>query len=137
MLKKDLQSLADNRVKDAQCLLKAKLYSGAYYLAGYSIELALKACIAKLFRANTIPDKKLVNSIFTHSLKDLLRIAGLEQIFKTDQQKDGLLSTNWAIVCDWSEESRYTTKTKTEATDLINAITDPKHGVLPWLKQHY
>jgi HEPN domain-containing protein len=28
-------------------LLEAGLYAGAYYLAGYAVECALKACIAK------------------------------------------------------------------------------------------
>ncbi|MSU78452.1 MAG: HEPN domain-containing protein [Gemmataceae bacterium] len=43
-----LQQLAQERVRDADSLLKAGQWSGAYYLAGYAVECGLKACIAKL-----------------------------------------------------------------------------------------
>jgi hypothetical protein len=47
MDRKDLQSLSRWRLLEARALLRAGLPNGAYYLAGYSIECALKACIAK------------------------------------------------------------------------------------------
>lgn len=47
--KKDLKILSEVRLEEEQSLLANRYYSGAYYLAGYSVELALKACIAKLF----------------------------------------------------------------------------------------
>jgi len=43
-----LQQLAEERVRDAEALLKAGQWSGAYYLAGFAVEFGLKACIAKL-----------------------------------------------------------------------------------------
>ena len=43
----DLQDLAELRIKEARILLDAGSYPGAFYLAGYSVECALKACIAK------------------------------------------------------------------------------------------
>jgi hypothetical protein len=45
--RKDLQELSTVRPKEAAALLKAGLFDGAYYLAGYAVECALKACIAK------------------------------------------------------------------------------------------
>jgi HEPN domain-containing protein len=47
MNRTDLQQLAELRIKEARILLDGDSYSGAYYLAGYAIECALKACIAK------------------------------------------------------------------------------------------
>jgi len=44
--RKDLQTLSTIRLKEATALLKAGLFDGSYYLAGYSVECALKACIA-------------------------------------------------------------------------------------------
>ncbi len=44
----DLQQLARARLREAEALLNAGEWSGAYYLAGYAVECGLKACIAKL-----------------------------------------------------------------------------------------
>jgi hypothetical protein len=52
-----LQQLAEERVRDAEALLNAGQWSGAYYLAGYAVEFALKACIAKLTNQHDFPDK--------------------------------------------------------------------------------
>jgi hypothetical protein len=40
-----LRQLAADRILDAEHLLSGGRFSGAYYLAGYSVECALKACI--------------------------------------------------------------------------------------------
>lgn len=58
MNKKILQALAEARVADARALLNAKRFDAAYYLAGYAIECALKACIAKRTRRHDFPDKE-------------------------------------------------------------------------------
>ena len=63
LTKADLEALATTRLEDAQILLQAQRASSAYYLAGYAIELALKACIAKSFLPNVIPDKAFVTEI--------------------------------------------------------------------------
>ncbi|MGO9471504.1 MAG: HEPN domain-containing protein [Isosphaeraceae bacterium] len=47
MDKQRLKKLAEIRLKDAQALLGRKRWSGAYYLSGYVIECALKACLPK------------------------------------------------------------------------------------------
>ena len=56
-------------------LLKAGHFSGAYYLAGYSVECALKACIAKQTARYDFPDKSKANDSFVHDLK---KLAGVE-----------------------------------------------------------
>jgi hypothetical protein len=76
------QQLAELRLTEARLLLDNGLPSGAYYLAGYAIECALKARIAAEFRANEIPDKARVNSIYTHNLGILLGLAGLRRSWK-------------------------------------------------------
>lgn len=75
----DLKALAELRWTDAEALLGADRHSGAYYLAGYSIECGLKAVIALSFRATVIPSKKFVNDIHTHDLASLIALAGLKQ----------------------------------------------------------
>jgi hypothetical protein len=69
------QRLAQLRIDEAKILFGQRQPSGTYYLAGYAIECALKAIIAKQFRADEIPDKSLVNRVYTHDLPELLRLA--------------------------------------------------------------
>jgi hypothetical protein len=64
------QELARFRLEEAKLLFQNKLPCGAYYLAGYAIECALKARIAAQFRENEIPDRALVNKVYTHDLSD-------------------------------------------------------------------
>lgn len=47
MDRKKLQWLAEERLKDAKALLGRKRWSGAYYLCGYAVECALKACLLR------------------------------------------------------------------------------------------
>lgn len=58
LARSDLQRLAETRLREARTLFEAGHYAGAYYLAGYVVELSLKACIAKQFKAEVIPDWK-------------------------------------------------------------------------------
>lgn len=132
-----LQDLANIRLEEAKVLLDNGKYDGAYYLSGYVIELALKACIAKRTKEYSFPDKKTVNASYTHDLSDLLKTAELEPTFFTDKKKDEQLGSYWSIVEGWSEETRYTRIDKQDAEDLFNAISDKDSGVFTWIKQHW
>jgi HEPN domain-containing protein len=137
--KNQLQQLADERLEAARALLSAPApcWSSSYYLAGYAVELALKACIAGQFQSHEIPDKKFVNDIYTHDLQALLRLAGLDALLKRDAKTSPDLLDNWATVSDWRETSRYELNTEHEASELVQAIGDPVNGVLRWLKKHW
>jgi hypothetical protein len=74
----DLQELSEIRIRESRALLDAGFSDGAYYLAGYAVECALKACIAKRTQEHDFPDKKLVNDSHTHNLKTLLQLAELK-----------------------------------------------------------
>ncbi len=133
MNRADFQKLADMRIEEAEVLLKAKQFSGAYYLVGYAIECALKACIAKRTKKYAYPDKDLANRCYTHDVEKLLDLAGLKGLLSGDPD----LQINWAVVKDWNERSRYERKTRVEAQAIYDAITDPAHGVLQWIKAHW
>jgi hypothetical protein len=117
-------------------LLNNHKYSGVYYLSGYVIECALKACIAKQTKKFDFPDKKTVMDSYTHDLEKLVKVAKLEKQLKS-LLNDPDFSLRWSMVKDWSEESRYQTHNRQEALDIYSAITDPNHGVLQWLQQHW
>jgi HEPN domain-containing protein len=46
MHRNDLMRLSRLRIREARVLLEAGEFPGAYYLAGYAVECALKACVA-------------------------------------------------------------------------------------------
>jgi HEPN domain-containing protein len=133
----ELQRLAKERISDAKVLLAARHWSGAYYLAGYAVECALKACIAKLMKSEEFPDKTFAEKCWTHNLPQLLGLAGLKADLETAMRADADLEENWDAVKEWNESSRYARKTKADAEDLYEAITDKKHGVLSWLKRRW
>lgn len=69
MNREDLQLISRQRRREAAALLRAKLFPGAYDLAGYSVDCALKACIAKQTNRHDFPNKKLAAEAWTHDLR--------------------------------------------------------------------
>jgi HEPN domain-containing protein len=133
LYRKDFKALADLRVEEARVLLANGKLNGAYYLAGYAVECALKACIARKTRRFEFPAKPdHVHKLYTHRLKDLLKLAELHDHLKTDTRKNKTLEDNWLTVKDWTEESRYSTA-RLPAKDMYNAVSG-SDGVLPWIK---
>ena len=138
MNRADFQQLAMMRIAEAQALLAAGFPAGAYYLAGYAVECAIKSCIAKNVQQFDFPDKDRVNQSYSHNLVQLLRAANLEDDFDDAISKNQAFGIAWKEVKDWSESSRYDPTTPTtKAANLIAAITDPANGVLPWLVQRW
>lgn len=137
MHRKDIEGLSELRIRDAKVLLDTASWSAAYYLSGYSIELALKACIAKQFSAMTIPDKSFVNDVFSHDYSKLIGLAGLQQSLQAKLRCDKAFAANWGICREWSPNSRYATWEESDAKYLYGAITDEQDGVLPWIKRHW
>ena len=103
----ELRSLAEIRLQEAACLLHADLPCGAYYLAGLAIELAIKACIAGKFPARTMPDKKFVDSVYSHELGKLFALTDLEPALKAEKQAHQEFNANWEIVLRWNINRRY------------------------------
>lgn len=137
LTKKELENLAQVRLDDSIFLLSVNRCSSAYYLAGYAVELALKACIAKLVQTDTIPDKAFILATYTHKFKDLLATAGLLPEFQEAIKNDPDFAANWAIASQWSEESRYQLWDPIAAANMINAIADPQNGVFQWVKARW
>lgn len=126
------------RLAEAEALWSAGHFEGAYYLAGYAVECALKASIARKTLEHDFPDKKLVSQIFTHNLASLVRASGLDSDLQKEVQSNPEFGDNWDVVRDRSEESRYVREVMPQAAiDLYHAISDPKSGVLAWLKKFW
>jgi HEPN domain-containing protein len=137
MNRTDLQNLAEERLEDAQVLLANKRYGAAYYIVGYAVECGLKACIAKLTRAEDFYDKNLASKIFIHKIAELANHARLSTVIEQSGKADPVFQANWAELKDWSEESRYESHTQTEAEQMIKAVQDPDHGVMRCIRQYW
>ena len=137
MNRTEFQQLSDLRLNESKALLAAGFADGAYYLAGYAVECALKACIAKRTHEHDFPEKG-SQKYYSHDLDDLVGFAQLQVELDQFLQADPAMKTNWTVVQNWSEESRYeANRTRQEATDLLSAIEDQTGGVLPWLRQRW
>lgn len=138
MNREDFQKLSAERVRDARALLGAGRYAAAYYLCGYAVECALKACIAKRTIRHDFPDKIFAATVYTHDLVKLLNAAGLTHTHQQHVDAHPAFGTNWAIVKDWSETKRYErTITESQARDFYSATTARANGVLKWIKAHW
>ena len=124
-------------LREARALLNLGLWDGAYYLAGYAIEYAVKACIAKATRRYEFPDKKKVDSSHSHDLSQLIKVAGLEGALLDKLRNDTEFRTNWLTAQYWSEQTRYRRHAPESAKELVAAVTDRNHGVLPWIRLHW
>ena len=132
------QRISELRRREAAVLLRARQYPGAYYLVGYSVECALKACIAKQVRKYDFPDRKLANEAFTHDLEKLMKLSGLATVLDREMRTNKSLELNWAVAKDWSESSRYEMGiSAAQARDLYSACTAGKDGVLNWVRKRW
>ena len=131
--RRDFKILAELRSEEARILLGKGKLQGAYYLAGYAVECALKACIAKKTKRFEFPAKaEYIRKLYTHELDKLLSLAGLDAQLNKDMGANKVFEANWSTVKDWTEESRYRTS-GLNGKDMYNAVAGPD-GVLPWIR---
>ena len=134
-----LQELAAIRLEEAKLLMRGGQFSGAYYIAGYAIECALKARIAARFRADEIPDKKMVTGVYSHNLAGLMGLSELGTAFDAARQTDPELDRRWSIAKNWSEQARYSVWTEAQALAMIDAIdgNGETGGLFQWLSARW
>lgn len=117
----DLRRLARARLQDAEVLRSAKRYDAAVYLAGYAVEIGLKARICRTLRWEGFPSTSgefaRYHSLQTHDLDVLLRLSGVEKRIKTAHKQP------WKIVQVWTPAVRYrpAVETVASATEMIAA----------------
>lgn len=124
---KILKKLALSRLKEAKILLKYGYSHGAYYLAGYSIELSLKSyyCKQMLFPPRETKD------LYTHNLETLLQSCGLKGHFEKSSNENKKLKVAWGVVKDWTEEARYKIHNPKDAKDFLNVV----NTIFLWIKK--
>ncbi len=118
-----MRAIARARVRDAQALLRARRFDGVFYLAGYAIEVALKARICRTLRWSGFPETSSefngLQSLRTHDLEILLRFSGVEGRVK------GRFLAEWSAVLAWNPGKRYQAigqSTPQEATNMVTSV---------------
>lgn len=130
-----LRSVAEVRLREAECLRESHLYAGAIYLAGYAVECLLKAAICKALGWG-----ELRSTFAVHDLEGLLLHSGLQQ--KIEEPTNASVLRNfkgikevWIVV--GKQSIRYADPvsfTESGAGDFLAQIQDPATGVATWLR---
>lgn len=147
----EIRKLARQRLQEAEILYKNGMCDGAFYLAGYSVELTLKAKICErlgipnLFDeanadANSIKGiSEIRKTLKTHNLFTLLIFSGLKIKFDNDKatNKD-LAKANSLLFNAWDENARYKPcghMLDKDVEKLINLLSGA-NGILSWIEKN-
>ncbi len=147
----EIKTLAMERLHEAEILYQNHKFDGAFYLAGYSAELMLKAKICERIGVPNLFDEedKSLNSIpgigdirkalKTHNLFTLLIFSGLKEKFDLEKSSNlNLLKANSLLFGNWNEASRYKPcgfMKHTDVNTLVVLLKD-KDGLLQWIEQN-
>jgi len=147
----EIIKLAWQRLDEAEILCNSGKYDGAFYLAGYSVELMLKAKICdklgipNLFdEADAITNQikgigEIRKTLKTHNLFTLLIFSGLKIKFDNDKANNKILAkANSLLFNSWDENARYKPCGHFKDADVQNLITllKDQNGILKWIENN-
>ena len=140
----EIEKLAEVRLNEAKLLLSQNYCEGVLYLAGYCVELLLKARISRVLDIPNLFDesfqpKELRKPYYTHDLKYLLIFAGLKSKLNKEKAINQNLFTNWSLIEEtWNEHCRYKNCGECKKADVerfIFAIEDQEIGIKQWISK--
>jgi hypothetical protein len=147
----EIKNLAKQRLDEAEILYKSGKYDGAFYLAGYSVELTLKAKICERLGIPNLFDETDVNTnaikgiseirktLKTHNLFTLLIVSGLKVKFDNDKAiNPELAKVNSLLFNAWDEKVRYKPcghMLDKDVEKLINLLKGT-NGILTWIEKN-
>lgn len=146
----EIKLLAYERLSEAQILCDNEKYDGTFYLAGYSIELMLKAKVCEHFGVDNLFDEQcqiygiseVRKALKTHDITILLIFSGLKDKFEVarSQNKEFMKATSCLFdtsgKCLWSEQSRYRpygSQQKSAVDKFISALEGDR-GFIKWIE---
>lgn len=152
----EIKQLAQTRLEEAEILCQNGKFDGAYYLAGYSIELTLKARLCEKLEIDNLfdysdkqdEDVNVIRKNFkTHDISQLLIFCGLFKKLQRDKaHNSSLMKTCGDFIAPsnknnkWSEQVRYSFSIGGQfkeifVTDFIALLKNPQ-GLLEWIKNN-
>jgi HEPN domain-containing protein len=147
----EIRKLAKLRLSEAEILYANGMCDGAFYLAGYSAELMLKAKICDRLGIPNLYDEtnKEANSIQsiseirkplkTHKLSTLLIFSGLKIKFDNDKASlKELAIVNSLLFNAWDENVRYKPcgHMNNEDTKILLTLLTGENGILTWIEKN-
>jgi hypothetical protein len=141
----DIEVLAYAKLQDAEILLASERFDSAYYLAGYAVELLLKARVCKTLG---IPDffdfdgstkKKVKNErevtrpFRSHDLVQLFFLSGIYNDFQKELEDNQLFELHWWSVVKWSEDARYL---KGFSSGYVKDFVTSVKEIMVWIQRH-
>ncbi|MEY4767979.1 MAG: hypothetical protein RL637_618 [Pseudomonadota bacterium] len=151
----EIKLLAYERLEEAEILCNAGKYDGAFYLAGYSVELMLKAKICEHWGIYNLFDSQcdiakieyIRKAVQIHDIRLLFIFAGLrmklqEALFLGNRELMELYGyliagTGKHENCLWSEQVRYQAIGSKKPKEVIRLIEllQSERGLLKWIEQ--
>ena len=147
----EIRNLAKQRLNEAEILYQNGKYDGAFYLAGYSVELTLKAKICDRLGIPNLFDEtdastnsikgigEIRKTLKTHNLFTLLIFSGLKNQFDSEKSTNiELAKANSLLFNAWDENARYKPCghiLDKDVEKLINLLSQP-NGILTWIEQN-
>jgi hypothetical protein len=149
-----IKALAYERLSEAKILCDNNKYDGAFYLAGYSVELMLKMKICQHFGVDNLFDEdskdadkdsiaSVRNAVKIHDIKRLLIFSGLKNKLDATKKNNIILMETHAYLiagekrCLWHEQVRYQPKGSQNPKHVQRLIELLPHndGLLQWIEQ--
>ena len=144
-----LNQMAAVRLSEGQLLFDNNFHQGAYYIAGYAVEFALKALICKRLGVEPFVKQKgiqgnegiatVAKALQIHDLSALLIFSGLHPEYTEIKNKpDGSgrsLFTAWSTVSAWDEQRRYTPLSC--EIDTVKKFLSSVKIIMEWIQSHY
>ena len=134
----DIEALAALKLSEAQSLLAAGFYDGAFYVGGYAIELLLKARACKTLGITDFflfdkGNREVYRPYKVHDYEQLILLSGLFTEFHTELATNPVFRSHWSFVEDWSEDARYLTgKSKADAENFLISVNE----FSVWIRKH-
>ena len=134
----DIEKLAQQKLAAARALLDNGHLDDAYYLAGYSIELYLKASICKtlgaddFFMFDKLSSKENYRAFRNHNYKDLLVFSGLQPAFEVAVQEPDF-AVNWTTVKKWNVKYRYVLG---QYPGTVKDFLNSSQIICTWIQKH-
>jgi hypothetical protein len=150
-LAEQIKNLAYERLEEAVILCNNGKFNGAFYLAGYSIELMLKAKVCEHLDVDNLFDEQcdiygiseVRKAMKTHDVGVLLVFSGLRAKLEIAKSTNLLLTKMYSLLfassgrCLWNEQVRYQPSGTYNSDDVQMFIGLLQHdeGLLKWIEK--
>ena len=147
----EIKRLAHERLQEAVILCNNDKYDGAFYLAGYSVELMLKAKVCEHLGIDNLFDSRCTiqgiadvrKAVKTHDIAVLLILSGLRNAFEIAKSTNKIIAKTHARLfdaagqCTWNEQIRYCSvgTQKVETVRELIELLQHEEGLLQWIEQ--